>query len=161
MHTDAAQPLSPGLESAAPRAGGGMYLLDARRSLVGLSVRHLTGRVHGTFLRVSGAVSYDPRRPETTAVRVVIRTASVVTHNPARDARLRSHEFFDARRFPEIAFVSTSARRAGRRLEVTGDLTIRGITCPVTLTVSKLRTSGARPARATEINAVMRAVLRR
>ncbi|HEX5100131.1 MAG TPA: YceI family protein [Polyangiaceae bacterium] len=158
MHTDDAEPSSLVPASDVPRAGAGRFRLDSRRSLVGFSVRHLTGRVHGTFMRVSGAVSYDPRRPDTTTVRVVIRAASVVTHNPTRDARLRSPEFFDARRFPEITFVSTSARRAGRRLEVTGDLTIRGVTCPVALTVGKLRTSGAR---ATEINAVMHAVLRR
>lgn len=161
MHSDDQEPSSLVRASDVPTDRGGIYQLDSRRSLVGFSVRHLTGRVHGTFTRVSGEVSYDPGRPETTAARVVIRTASVVTHNPTRDARLRSSEFFDARRFPEITFVATSARRARRRLEVTGELTIRGVTRPVSLTVGKLRASGAGRSRATELNAVMHATLRR
>lgn len=117
----------------------GSLRLDTLRTRVGFSVRHVTGRVHGAFIRVSGSVSYDARRPESTAARVTIQSSSVTTHNAARDARVRSPGFLNVRAFPEISFASTSARRCRRSLEVTGNLTIHGVTRPVTVTVGKMR----------------------
>jgi len=138
----------------------GSFRIDTLRTRVAFSVRHLTGRVHGAFTRVKGLVTYDARRPENLAVRVTIQSASVVTHNAARDARLRSSGFLDVRAFPEISFVSSSARRCRRSLEVTGDLTIHGIARPVTLTVGKMRkaaTGGAPEGRGSGISVVARA----
>lgn len=112
-------------------------------------------------MRVAGTVQYDSRRPQLTVVRVVICTDSIVTHNRTRDARLRSHGFFDVRRFPHISFASTSVRRAGRRLEVTGDLVIHGIARSITLTVGSVHVSDARDTQARDMNAVARAVLSR
>lgn len=161
MHSNSAAPSISVEDQAAPRASSSTYRLDARRSLVRFSVRHLTGRVHGTFMRATGTVTYDPKRPEATAVRVTIQAGSVMTHNPARDSRLRSHGFLDARKYPAISFVAGSAQRAGRKLEVTGELTMRGVTCPVTVTVGRVRAGGGRDQRTEELNAVARAVLRR
>jgi len=141
------------------------FRLDALRTRVAFSVRHLTGRVHGAFMRLSGTVDYDARRPEITAIQVTIRSASVVTHSVARDARVRSSGFLDVRAFPEITFASTSARRVRRSLMVTGDLTIRGVSRLVTLTVSKIQKrgaeSGAPEGRGAGMSAVARACIRR
>jgi polyisoprenoid-binding protein YceI len=139
--------------------------LDTLRTRLAFNVRHLMGRVRGVFTRVAGVVHYDPQKPENTAVRVTIQSSSVVTHNAARDARVRSSGFLNVRAFPEITFVSTTARRCRRRLEVTGDLTIHGISRPVTLTVSRLRKSAARSGapegRGSGISLVARARLNR
>jgi polyisoprenoid-binding protein YceI len=119
------------------------FRLDTLRTRVAFSVRHLTGRVQGVFTRVAGSVNYDAQRPEDMAIRVTIQSASVVTHNAARDARMRSAGFLNVRAFPEISFVSCGAQRCRRSLEVTGELTIHGVTRPVTVTVGKLRRSAA------------------
>jgi polyisoprenoid-binding protein YceI len=137
------------------------YRLDTLRSHVAFSVRHVGGRVHGSFTRVAGEVSFDPTHPEATAVRVTIQSASVATHHELRDARLRSAGFLDARTFPEITFVSTAARRSGRQLMLTGELAIRGVGRPVTVTVGRVRTRDGQGGRGTRIAAVARAQLRR
>ncbi|HYQ03064.1 MAG TPA: YceI family protein [Polyangiaceae bacterium] len=153
-------------KSAEPRpASQESFRLDALRTRVAFSVRHMTGRVHGAFMRLSGSVDYDARRPENTAVQVTIQSASVVTHSAARDARVRSSGFLDVRAFPEITFASTSARRCRRSLEVTGQLTIHGVSRPVTVTVGKMqkRSSECEPSegRGSGISAVARARVRR
>ena len=119
------------------------FRLDTLRTRVAFSVRHLTGRVHGAFTRLSGSIDYDAQKPENLVVRVTIQSSSVVTHNAARDARVRSSGFLDVRAFPEITFASTSARRCRRSLEVTGDLTIHGVSRPVTMMVGRTRRRGA------------------
>jgi polyisoprenoid-binding protein YceI len=117
--------------------------------------------VRGVFTRVVGVIEYDPRRPQATTVRVTIQSSSVTTHHASRDAGLRSSGFLDCRAFPQIEFVSTSARRSGRRLEVCGELTLRGITRPVTVTVGRVRYHGTPAGRVLNISAQLRALLRR
>jgi polyisoprenoid-binding protein YceI len=145
-------------ENLVPRLDGGVYLIDTLRSRVAFSVRHLTGRVQGVFTRFSGTVYHDPSKPEVTTARVTIQTASVLTHNDVRDARLRSSGFLAVRAFPNMTFVSTAARRAGRKLEVSGELTLHGVSCPMTITVGRTRTSSER---ASNMSASARALLRR
>jgi polyisoprenoid-binding protein YceI len=144
-------------ETLAPLVGEGIYLLDNLRSRVAFSVRHLTGRVHGVFNRVAGVVNYDPQRPEATNARVIIQAASVMTHHEIRDTRLRSPGFFDVRAFPQITFVSHAARRAGRHLELLGELTIHGVSRPVTIRVGRTRSGG----RAAGLSASARALVQR
>jgi polyisoprenoid-binding protein YceI len=157
--------MQPAMGQRQPLAPHGSFRLDTLRTRVAFSVRHLTGRVHGVFTRVAGEVDYDARCPENMAVRVTIQTSSVVTHSAARDARVRSTGFLDVRTFPEITFVSTSARRCRRSLEVTGKLTIHGVSRHVTVTVGRMRTvattSGARGGRGPGLAVVAKAQLLR
>ena len=108
---------------------------DQAHSNVGFSVRHLmVSKVRGQFTKWSGTLQFDATRPESAVVEVRIDAASIDTHEPQRDAHLRSPEFFDAAQFPELTFKSTKVERAGDgRFLVAGDLTIRGVTRPVVL----------------------------
>jgi polyisoprenoid-binding protein YceI len=113
------------------------WILDPGHSAVGFSVRHLMiTNVRGEFERFRGAVTYDAAHPEATRIEATIDVASVNTREANRDADLRSALFFDAENHPEMTFVSKSARAAGDGdLEVVGDLSIRGTTRQVTLSV--------------------------
>jgi polyisoprenoid-binding protein YceI len=148
-------------EREALDGGESVFLVDSVRSRVGFSVRHVAGRVHGAFSHASGVIHYDPRKPEATAARVSIQASSVLTHNDVRDLRLRSSGFLDVRSFPEITFVSTAARRVGHKLEVTGELTLRGVSRPVTLTVGRLRKTATAAAALVRVSALVRGTLRR
>ncbi len=94
------------------------------------------------FYQIAGTLVYDADRPEDSSVEVTIPVASLHTAVPKQDEHLKSAEFFDAARFPDIRFKSTQVKRgtAPGKLEVTGDLTVHGVTKPVTLdvTVNKL-----------------------
>ncbi len=116
---------------------GTRWTLDPGHSAVGFSVRHLMiTNVRGEFEKFRGDVVYDATRPEATRITAAIEVASLSTREAKRDADLRSPLFFDADNHPEMTFVSKSARAAGEgNLDVTGDLTIRGITHEVTLAV--------------------------
>jgi polyisoprenoid-binding protein YceI len=113
------------------------WTLDAGHSAVGFSVRHLMiTNVRGEFETFRGDVTYDAARPEATRIQATIDVASLNTREAKRDADLRSPLFFDAEGHPQMTFASKSARAAGDGdLDVTGDLTIRGITREVTLSV--------------------------
>jgi polyisoprenoid-binding protein YceI len=113
------------------------WTLDPGHSAVGFSVRHLMiTNVRGEFEKFRGDVTYDPARPEATRIEATIDVASLNTREAKRDADLRSALFFDVESHPQMTFVSKSARAAGdSHLEVTGDLTIRGTSREVTLSV--------------------------
>ncbi len=84
-----------------------------------------------------GTLVFDAEKPETSRIEVTIKTASVDTDVPAFDDHLRSSDFFNAEEHPEITFVSTAARKTGAKTgQVDGDLTIKGVTKPVTLDVT-------------------------
>jgi len=110
----------------------GTWTIDPTHTEVGFVARHLmVSKVRGSFTDVSGTVGVGDELSDS-RVEVVIRTASVSTGTPDRDAHLRSGDFFDADTHPEMTFVSTSFD--GETL--VGDLTIKGVTKPVTLEVS-------------------------
>jgi polyisoprenoid-binding protein YceI len=113
------------------------WTLDPGHSAVGFSVRHLMiTNVRGEFEKFRGDVTYDAAHPEATRIETTIDVASLNTREAKRDADLRSPLFFDAEKHPEMTFVSKSTRSVGDAgLEVTGDLTIRGTTHEVTLSV--------------------------
>jgi polyisoprenoid-binding protein YceI len=121
-------------------AGSTVWTIDPVHSTVAFGVRHLLiTNVHGVFDRLSGNVRYDPDAPESTEIQVEIPVDSVNTRAPQRDAHLRSADFFDAEQHPLIRFQSTKARATGEdSLEVTGQLTMRGVTREVVLAVSAL-----------------------
>jgi len=113
------------------------WTLDPGHSAVGFSVRHLMiTNVRGEFEKFRGEVTYDAAHPEATRIEATIDVASLNTREAKRDADLRSALFFDVENHRAMTFVSKSARSAGDgSLEVTGDLTIRGTTREVTLSV--------------------------
>jgi polyisoprenoid-binding protein YceI len=113
------------------------WTLDPGHSAVGFAVRHLMiTNVRGEFEKFRGEVTYDAARPEATRIEATIDVASLNTREAKRDADLRSALFFDVENHPQMSFVSKRARAAGEgNLDVTGDLTIRGITREVTLSV--------------------------
>ncbi|MCU0657203.1 MAG: YceI family protein [Polyangiaceae bacterium] len=110
--------------------------IDGSHSSVTFSVRHLMiSNVKGEFQKVSGVVNWDAASPEASSVEVTIEVASINTREDKRDGHLKSAEFFDAEQFPHITFRSTAVKAKGEGAELTGDLTIRGVTRSVTLTV--------------------------
>jgi polyisoprenoid-binding protein YceI len=109
------------------------YQIDPVHSEVSFRIRHLMGRVFGTFTDWSGAVTVDPSDLSTLQADVTVRTASIHTLNEQRDAHLRTPDFFAADEYPTMTFRSTRAVADGDQVALHGDLTIRGTTKPVVL----------------------------
>lgn len=114
------------------------YQIDPVHSSVEFSVRHIFSRVPGEFTDFSGTIVYDPDRVENASVQATIQTTSVNTNNGSRDNHLRSPDFFEVAKYPEITFKGTKVEKEGNRLLVTGDLTMHGITKSAVLPVEIL-----------------------
>lgn len=113
------------------------WKIDTSHAHAEFAVRHLMiSTVKGRFGDVQGVVRFDDSDLPKSSVDVKIGVASIDTREPQRDAHLRSADFFDAERFPEITFKSTRIEGTGDSFKVTGDLTIRGTTRPVILDVT-------------------------
>jgi len=110
------------------------YEIDPVHSQVGFRIRHIVSHVNGHFDDFAGKIDYDEKNPEALTASVTIKTASVNTAIAKRDEHLRSPDFFNAQKFPEMTFKTTGVKSAGNgKLEITGDLTLLGVTKPVTL----------------------------
>jgi polyisoprenoid-binding protein YceI len=109
--------------------------LDPAHTRVGFSIRHFFTKVQGEFKNVSGTIEVDQANLNATRVNVEIETASINTNNDRRDTHLRSADFFEAEKNPKITFVSKSVDIKGTKGTMTGDLTMHGVTRPVTLDV--------------------------
>ena len=115
------------------------YTIDPSHSGIHFTVRHLViSKVRGAFGRWQGTVDFDDKDLASSKVSAVIEAASIDTREPKRDEHLRSADFFDVERFPELRFESTSIERDGDEYRVHGDLTIHGVTHPVLLAVEAL-----------------------
>jgi polyisoprenoid-binding protein YceI len=113
-----------------------IYFIDKNHSNIGFLIRHLFTKVPGRFTNFSGQISFDEANPEQSTVEVIIETASVNTDNDMRDKDLRSPNFFDVEKFPEMTFRSKSVKRTGQNTaDVTGDLTMHGVTKEIVLKV--------------------------
>ncbi len=111
--------------------------LDTAHSIIGFKVKHLmVSTVRGAFKDFAGTITAADDTFENAQVTFTAQAASVDTHNEMRDQHLKSPDFFDAEQFPTISFTSTSFTKKGDEFEVIGDLTIKDVTKPVTLTVS-------------------------
>ena len=111
--------------------------IDASHSTVGFSVRHMmVSNVRGSFGTFTARVDGSPADPSTAKISATIEVASVDTREPKRDEHLRAADFFDAAKFPRMTFTSTKVEKvSATKAKVTGDLTLRGVTKPVTLDV--------------------------
>jgi polyisoprenoid-binding protein YceI len=112
------------------------YQIDPAHSTASFSIKHMMiAKVRGAFDKMSGKLVYDPTSPAKTSVEVSIDTASINTHEAARDTHLKSPDFFDVEKFPVITFKSSQVQGSGSDFKVTGDLTIRGVTQKVMIEV--------------------------
>jgi polyisoprenoid-binding protein YceI len=116
------------------------YQIDTAHTHAQFKVRHLMiSNVKGDFDKVTGTIVYDEANPGATSINISIDVNSISTRDPQRDAHLKSADFFDVERFPNITFVSTGVVKSGENsFEVVGDLTIHGITVPVDLNVESV-----------------------
>lgn len=123
--------------AAAPRdAAPPTYTIDATHSSVEFSVRHMmVSNVKGSFQKVTGTAVYDPSNLAASKLDATIDVNTINTNEPKRDTHLKSADFFDAAKYPSMTLKSTKFTRSGDTLQVTGDLTIHGVTKPVTFTV--------------------------
>jgi polyisoprenoid-binding protein YceI len=115
----------------------GIYELDPAHSKITWTTSHF-GMSHyrGQFVALTGRLTLDPKEPERANLQVVVPMDKVGTFDPELDKRLHT-DFFDVARHPTASFTSTRVERLGQRqARVTGDLTLRGVTKPVTFTVT-------------------------
>ena len=115
----------------------GQWEIDPTHTRIGFSVKHaMVSTVRGEFGEYSGEISLDADKPENSSAVVVIKTASINTHNEQRDGHLRSNDFLAIEEHPEITFRSTGVQVKGDdEFVLVGDLTIRGVTREVELEV--------------------------
>jgi polyisoprenoid-binding protein YceI len=112
----------------------GTYQIDPAHTTVEFVARHMLSKVRGSFRSFSGTVTVG-ETPEASAVEVDVDTASVTTGSEQRDQHLHSSDFFESDAHPKMTFRSTSFRpTGGTAFELAGDLSVKGVTRPVTLT---------------------------
>jgi polyisoprenoid-binding protein YceI len=123
--------------SVAPSQAVSTWSIDPSHSAVEFSVKHMVvTTTKGRFGAVAGAIVLDESDLTRSSVTAEIDAASIETHDAGRDAHLRSADFFDVENYPTLTFKSSRVVLAGRdRLTVVGDLTIRGVTREVELSV--------------------------
>jgi polyisoprenoid-binding protein YceI len=119
---------------SAAQAAPVTYELDPAHTHVGFRIRHIVSNVSGQFDQFTGPLIYDAENPAGSSVETTIQTASIDTNNDKRDGHLKSPDFFDAEKNPTITFKSKTVAVDGKKLTLAGDLTMHGITKPVTLT---------------------------
>jgi polyisoprenoid-binding protein YceI len=115
------------------------FKVDKAHSNTTFKVRHLISKVTGRFTDIDGTVALDRAKLDNSSVDFTIKAASIDTDNDSRDKHLRSADFFDVEKYPTIHFQSTKIATAGKNLyNVTGNLTMRGVTKQVTIPVELL-----------------------
>jgi len=115
------------------------YKFDPSNSTIGFSVHQFLGATHGKFTKFSGKIDIDREHPENSSVAAEIDVHSIDTRIRRRDDHLRSAEFFNVAKFPQITFKSRSVKRTGPQSgDIFGDLTMHGVTRPITLHVKLL-----------------------
>ncbi|MBC7794753.1 MAG: YceI family protein [Clostridia bacterium] len=121
---------------AAPEA----YTVDKVHSAVIWKVHHLgAGNTYGLFTDISGTLNVDPANPAASSIDVIIKADSITTHDEKRDQHLKGPDFFNTKQFPTITFKSKSVTKVDdKNATVAGDLTLHGVTKPVTAKVAYL-----------------------
>ena len=119
------------------------YKIDPNHSSANFSVRHMkVSTVKGRFSDVQGVITYDPQDVTRSTVKAVIKTSTITTDNAKRDDDLKSPNFFDVTKYPEIKFESTKIEKRGDQYVAIGNLTIKDVTkqveLPFTVTTAEL-----------------------
>jgi polyisoprenoid-binding protein YceI len=111
--------------------------IDSSHSSAEFAVKHMmVSTVKGRFDKVTGTLNLDDKNPTKSTVELTIDPTTIDTHEAKRDGHLKSPDFFDVAKYPTITFKSTKIDKAGKgKFKVIGDLTMHGVTKPVTLTV--------------------------
>jgi polyisoprenoid-binding protein YceI len=125
----------------ASASAGKTFDIDPHHTSVTFRVRHLFTKVNGRFDKFDGKIEFDPAKPEQVKVQGSIDVASINTNVDKRDEHLRSKDFFNAEKFPQITFVSTKVTDVDPKSKtgkLHGELTIHGVTKPVVLEVAFL-----------------------
>jgi len=134
----------PGAADAS-RVQAGTYKTDANHTQVVWSVNHLGfSNLYGMFGAKSGTLTVDPKNPAASKVSIEFAVDDMNTSSKQFGTHLRSPDFFDAAKFPTATFVSTSVQASGTSAKIMGNLTVHGVTKPVTLD-AKLMGAGANP----------------
>lgn len=117
--------------------------IDGVHSFVVFRIKHMgIGQAYGRFNDVSGTFSLDEADPTKSSFDVKVKSESVDTGNAKRDNHLKSPDFFNAKEFPTISFKSTEFKKTGEKMyEVTGDLTLHGVTKPITAKLEHIGTA--------------------
>lgn len=118
---------------AAPAAFAQTWELDKAHSNVSFSVKHLmVTNVRGEFRDFTATVTPNEKDVTKSAIEAVVKVTSIDTREPKRDEHLKSADFFDVAKFPDMVFKSTSISKAGKgKFKMKGDLTVHGVTKPV------------------------------
>jgi polyisoprenoid-binding protein YceI len=126
------------IATAGALAAAADYTIDSSHSSAQFAVRHLgVSNVKGQFSKIIGTVQFDAAKPAETKVNAVIDVATVDTRDEKRDGHLKGADFFDVAKFPTMTFTSTKAWMEGGTMKLAGNLTLHGVTKPVTLELSE------------------------
>ena len=119
------------------------YKFDPSGSTIGFSVHQFLGTTHGKFMKFIGKIEIDRDHPENSSVTAQIDVRSIDTRIKKRDDHLRGAEFFNVEKFPQMTFKSSNVKRTGPQSgDILGDLTMHGVTKPITLHVKLLTPIG-------------------
>jgi polyisoprenoid-binding protein YceI len=119
------------------------YNIDPVHTTLIYRIKHLNASYsYGRFDSPTGAFSYDPASPEKSTFSLEVKVDNINSGNPQRDGHLKSPDFFNAKQYPTITFKSTAVKKtADDKLDVTGDLTIHGVTKSVTVPLAVVGTA--------------------
>jgi polyisoprenoid-binding protein YceI len=127
------------LVTGSPAQANEIFKFDSAHSTIAFKVRHLLGSAKGRFTKFSGTIEVDSDHPEKSSVVATIQAASIDTGMAKRDEHLRTADFFNVAKFPEVTFKSSRVKRTGPSTgEITGDFTMHGVTRAITLNVQLL-----------------------
>ena len=118
------------------------FKLDEGHASIVFKANHLGfSDVYGMFGASEGKITWDADKPEASTVEIKVKTDSINTLNAKRDEHLKGNDFFNAKQFPEIILKSKSIKKAGKdKFEVKADLTMHGVTKPITFTFNHMKT---------------------
>jgi len=133
----------PALLALGIPAGAETLAIDPVHSTALFKINHFgVSNFIGRFDELSGSVDWDESDPSKIAIAYDIKTESVDTNFAKRDQHVKSADFLDAKQFPDITFHSTSVKKSGDDYAVDGDLTMHGVTKPISITVTKTGEAG-------------------
>lgn len=118
---------------------GKTFEIDLSHSNVGFTIKHLVSRVSGEFRSLEGEFVFDQAHPGKSKVRATVKADTIDTHEKKRDDHLKSADFFDVTQYPTLSFESKKfTSQGGQKYELQGNLTMHGVTRPITFKVDYL-----------------------